>query len=159
MDESKIPDNNETPSEEDKYWFDRLDSSYDKGYSQEENEKAIEYFHAKKEFPKYLLTPEKSFDLKRFPKSMWEDHLKVLVKWIKREEIKDYFCSYIDDPNWPGYQYAYDTLLNLVSGSLPSIERAIESQKNDPDVLERLHELKEDIEEKEKIKLSIHKKK
>ena len=70
----------EFPSKEDKYWFDRLDVSYDKGYTKEETKNAIEYFHAKKDFPTYLLTPRESFDLNIFHKSIWESHLKVLVK-------------------------------------------------------------------------------
>jgi len=90
-------DSNQTPSEKDRYWFDRLDRSYDKEYTPEQNKKAIEYFHAKKELPAYLLTPEKSFDLKFFPKSMWEDHLKVLVKWINKEEVKEFFCTPLYD--------------------------------------------------------------
>ncbi|MCP4460688.1 MAG: hypothetical protein GY816_22095 [Cytophagales bacterium] len=130
-------------------WFDKLDAAYDKGYSEQDNQAAIDYFQSKDEFPKKLLTPTESYNLKLFPKSMWENNLKVLVKWIEREDVKEYFCKLIDDPNWPGFSFAWNTLKSSISSSIPMIEKFIKSGQ-DSDHVTILEELKEETIQYEK---------
>ena len=138
------PENFEIHGFDDDHWFDRLDAAYKKGYTELEQRDAIRYFHSKDDFPAKLLTPSKSFNLKYFPKSMWENHLKVLKKWIDREDVKLFFCRLIDDPNWPGYGFAWNTLKDTISTSIPVIEKQIAASSNDPDQVTLLKELKEE---------------
>ena len=137
------------PSPEDHYHFLRLDAAYDKAYSNEEIKAAIQYFHQKGEFPAYLLDPKTAFGLDRFRKSFWKNHLIVLEKWIDRREVMDFFVGIIDDENWPGYVFAWDSLVAMFSWSKPSIEKALE-ECQEVGRRKQLMELLEAIDHKEK---------
>ena len=144
------------PEEEDEYWFERLDAAYAKEYGDEENKRAITYFHSKEVFPEYLLTPEDSFNKGNYPKSKWKNHLLTLEKWILKENVQHYYCMRLADPNWPGFQFAWNALLQLLSVSIPAIDHTISNVQNDPDLVEALNQLKQEITEREpQIKDSI----
>jgi len=137
---------NPAPNDDDFYWFERLDASYERNFSEAEQQRAIEYFQAAEKLPRYLLEPTEYFKIKFLPKSCWENILKVLLKWFETEpEVRQYFCQFIDDPNWPGYKYAYDILLLHQNKSLPAIEETISKNQNNRDLVENLEELKDEI--------------
>ena len=135
------------PTNEDIYWFERLDASYAKAYPKEVQCEAIAYFHAKNEFPNWLLRPNKTDGLPPFSKALWENHLQVLQKWLDRTDVRKYFIAHIDDPNWPGFVYVWDQLIGLGEAVLPLIDLAIAEEDANLDRREWLEDLKEEIEE------------
>ncbi|HAA13013.1 MAG TPA: hypothetical protein DCE41_15510 [Cytophagales bacterium] len=136
----------DSPTPQDHHWFDRLDASYAKGYSEKEKAAAIGFFREKEILPTYLLRPEEAFDLSRFPKSMWVNHLKVLEKWLPTEVVvQEWFLRFIDDANWPGYTYAWEQLVNLGSPLLPLLKTTIRKAHDNPHRKECLLELQKEI--------------
>ncbi len=135
-------------SADDHYWFDRLDAAYVKDHDLPTQQQAIAYFRKKEHPPEYLLKTEAGFffeEPKRIPKSMWENILRVLEKWIDREQVVLFFLQHLADPNWPGAGFAFDTLMNQGEKILPLLDREIEDNQADPGMVEELEYLREEL--------------
>ena len=79
------------------------------------------------------------------PKSMWENILRALEKWIDREPVARHFLEHLADPNWPGYGFAFETLLAQGERILPLLDETIADNENDPGMVEELEYLREEI--------------
>ncbi len=133
------------PTDQDRYWFERLDGGYDKDYSEETQARARAWFRDRPVCPTFLMDACRSFGLKFLPKAMWENLLLAMEKWLPDEAVVAYFCGYLADPNWPGYCYAWETLLALGPQVLPLLDQAMEVHKEDEDQVENLRDLAEEI--------------
>lgn len=133
---------------DDNYWFDRLDAAYDRNHDQQTQQQAIAYFREKADPPEFLLNSQadlSSVERIRIPKSMWENMLRVLEKWIGREQIVKFFVQHLADANWPGYRFAFETLLHQGEKILPLVEAEIENNQGDRDWVEELEYLREEL--------------
>ena len=135
----------ETPSKEDIYWFERLDSSYDKKNTREDHENAIAHFQAKEPFPKFLLSPDSSFGDDFYRKGVWENHLKVLEKWWNRGDVQLFCGEHLADPNWPGYSVAKEILFRSLSEAIPILDVVRNNNQSDTEFLEDLEQLKVEL--------------
>ena len=119
------------PSATDRYWFARLNASYAAGYSKAEQQAAIAYFQGKPILPAYLLQPELHFGREAFSKAVWENHLRALHPWLATPEVTSYFIQHLDDPNWPGFRFAWEALVNLGRPVILLLDEFIDSTCHD----------------------------
>lgn len=135
-------------SADDRYWFDRLDAAYARNHDMETQQQAIAYFREKEQPPDFLLKTETEIfpgESMYIPKSMWENILRALEKWIDREQVVRFFLQHLTDANWPGYGFAFETLLGQGKRILPLLDEEIEDNQDDPGTVEELEYLREEL--------------
>jgi hypothetical protein len=121
------------------YWFNQLDRE--------------RYMEAIAWFQDYENPPEILFDRvdsdRSLPKSKWEPALMILEKWLDREAIVRYFLGFLLDSNWPGYYFAWCSLVTRGECIIPLLEDEIvkAAEVSDTEAVEIFEDLKEDIEE------------
>ncbi|MCH8075566.1 MAG: hypothetical protein IIC64_07065 [SAR324 cluster bacterium] len=135
------------PSADDRYWFDRLDAAHARNHDLSTQRQAMAYFRKKKLPPDLLLKSEAggSGEAMWIPKSMWGNILKVLEKWIGRDQVVLFFLQHLADPNWPGHGFAFEALLRQGKRILPLLEAEIEHNKGDRGMVEELEYLREEL--------------
>lgn len=135
-------------SADDHYWFDRLDAAHAKNHDLPTQREAIAYFREKADPPGFLLKTEAGFDpgeAMYVPKSMWENILKALDKWIDREQVVRFFLQHLADTNWPGWGFAFKTLSAQGDRILPLLDNEIENNEGDSDLVGELKYLREEL--------------